>query len=184
MRGKHCASWPAETSETPIRAPTEGPWVAERTAAVGGFIAKNGDAVHPITRKIIEGGENLKTKDAFPAFYRLQDLKVASAPLLASVDALLVPTVPRVYRLSDLEAEPIQYNSNLGTYTNFVNLLDLCGLAIPTSISAGGMPYGATLLAPEGGDPSLLSLGKALHLATALPLGASAARVHKTAAFA
>jgi len=162
----------------------EGPWVAERTAAVGGFIAKNSDAVHPITRKIIEGGENLKTKDAFPAFYRLQDLKVASAPLLASVDALLVPTVPRVYRLADLEAEPIQYNSNLGTYTNFVNLLDLCGLAIPTSISAGGMPYGATLLAPAGGDTKVLSLGKALHLAAALPLGASARRVHKTAAFA
>jgi allophanate hydrolase len=69
-------------------------------------------------------------------------------------------------------ADPIQLNSRLGTYTNFVNLLDLCGLAVPASIHGDGTPFGITLLAPHGHDARLASLGRRFHADTALTLGA------------
>jgi allophanate hydrolase len=90
---------------------------------------------------------------------------------MMQADALMVPTAPRAYTVAEIEAEPIKLNANLGTYTNFVNLLDLCGLAIPVTI-AGGMPYGATLLAAAGADARLLSFGRAMHAKSGLTLGA------------
>ncbi len=150
----------------------EGPWVAERTAAVGEFIAKNPDKVHPITRAIVESGRKQHAVDAFRAFYRMQALRADARRTMKTVDALMVPTVPRAYTVHELESEPVQFNSNLGTYTNFVNLLDLCGLAVPVTLAEGGMPYGSTLLANAGNDARLLSLGRAMHTKSGLTLGA------------
>lgn len=150
----------------------EGPWVAERTAAVGGFIAKHPHETHPVTRAIVESGTHLNTVDAFRAFYRMQELRAEARRTMTNIDVLMVPTVPRAYSLAELEAEPIRFNSNLGTYTNFVNLLDLCGLAIPVTLAEGGMPYGSTLLATGGNDARLLSLGRAMHAKSGLTLGA------------
>ena len=150
----------------------EGPWVAERTAAVGEFIAKNPDKTHPVTRAIVESGLKLNAVDAFRAFYRMQELRAEARRIMMTVDTLMVPTVPRAYTLAELEAEPVRFNSNLGTYTNFVNLLDLCGLAVPVTIAEGGMPYGSTLLATGGNDARLMSLGRAMHLKSGLTLGA------------
>ncbi len=116
----------------------EGPWVAERTAAVGAFIAANQNEIYPVTRDIIMGGANSKSVDAFRAFYRMQELRAAARRTFARVDALMVPTVPRAYTLAELEADPIRFNANLGTYTNFVNLLDLSGLAVPSVFAENG----------------------------------------------
>jgi allophanate hydrolase len=150
----------------------EGPWVAERMAAVGDFIAKHPGDILPVTKEIILGGEKSKTVDAFRAFYRMQELRVAARKTLAQVDALMVPTVPRAYTVAELEADPIALNANLGTYTNFVNLLDLAGLAIPAVFAKNGTPYGVTFLAGAGEDTKLLSLGRAFHAKAGLPLGA------------
>lgn len=150
----------------------EGPWVAERTAAVGDFIATHSDKVHPVTRGIVESGYKLNAVDAFRAFYRMQELRAEAARTLSGIDALMVPTVPRAYTIPELESEPVRLNSNLGTYTNFVNLLDLCGLAIPMTIAEDGVPYGSTLLATGGNDGRLLSLGRAMHVKSGLSLGA------------
>ena len=69
-------------------------------------------------------------------------------------------------------ADPIQLNSRLGIYTNFANLLDLCGLAVPASMREDGTPFGITLLAPAGEDAALAAIGREFHHATGLPLGA------------
>ncbi len=150
----------------------EGPWVAERTAAVGDFIAKHPDQTLPVTRTIIEAGGKLRTTDAFHAFYRMQELRAEGTRIIGAVDSLMVPSVPRAYKVAEIEADPVKLNANLGTYTNFVNLFDLCGLAVPATISGNGMPYGATMLAHAGEDARLLTLGRALHAKSGLTLGA------------
>jgi allophanate hydrolase len=150
----------------------EGPWVAERYAAVGAFIEKNPDKVHPVTREIILGGARISAADTFRSFYRLAALRRTALEILSGFDVLMVPTVPAAYTRAQLEADPIALNSNLGTYTNFVNLLDLCGIAVPVSMAADGTPYGVTFLARSGRDAALASLGRVMHAQTELPLGA------------
>ncbi|MGD9921769.1 MAG: allophanate hydrolase [Pseudorhodoplanes sp.] len=150
----------------------EGPWVAERYAGVGAFIEKNPDKVHPVTRDIILGGGKISAADTFRSFYRLAALKRTAAEIFSGFDALMVPSVPAAYTVSQLEADPVALNSNLGTYTNFVNLLDLCGLAVPVSFAGNGTPYGVTFLARGGRDAGLASLGRVFHAQTELPLGA------------
>ena len=89
-----------------------------------------------------------------------------------SIDALVLPTAPTIYTIEQVLADPIELNSRLGTYTNFVNLLDLCGLAVPAAMRDDGMPFGITLLAPAGEDAALAAIGRQFHHATGLPLGA------------
>ena len=113
----------------------EGPWVAERYAAVGEFIDKHPKQVHPVTRKIIAGGKKSSAVDAFRAFYRLAELRAKAQGSLSRIDALMVPTAPAAYTLAEIRHDPILLNSKLGTYTNFVNLLDLAGLAVPATIA-------------------------------------------------
>lgn len=151
----------------------EGAWVAERYAAVKPFFDTNEESFHPVTRKIYGGAKSLSAADAFNGFYALQALKKTLAPLIASVDLFCVPTAPTHYTLADLEAEPIRENSRLGTYTNFVNLLDMCGIAVPTGTRADGLPASVTLLARSGHDSLTASLACDLHRASGLTLGAT-----------
>ena len=146
--------------------------MAERWVAVGDFIARHPDDVHPVTRAIIERGADTTAPDTFRAFYRLAELQDQARAALAAVDALMVPTVPAAYTIAEIEAEPIRLNSNLGTYTNFVNLLDICGLAVPAVMAADGTPFGVTLLAPAGQDAWLASIGRVLHAKSGMTLGA------------
>ena len=150
----------------------EGPWVAERTAAVGDFIARHPGEVHPVTREIIAKGTKATAVELFRCLHRLAELRVAARGALAGIDALMVPSIPRPATVAEVEADPFGPNAMLGTYTNFVNLLDLAGLACPVSISAGGTPFGVTFLAPAGSDALLASLGTAVQAQTGLPLGA------------
>jgi allophanate hydrolase len=150
----------------------EGPWVAERTAAVGDFIAQHPDAVHPVTKSIIMQGVSKSAVDTFRAFYKLTAFRKIAAGLFSGFDALMVPTMPRPCTIAELEADPIGPNSGLGTYTNFVNLLDLAGIAVPATLAADRTAYGITLLAPRGRDAFLASLGGAFHARTGLTIGA------------
>jgi allophanate hydrolase len=150
----------------------EGPWVAERLIATQSLLASSPDAIHPVTRKILEGASRITAVDAFAAFYKLEELRRAAGKVLQQIEALVLPTAPTIYTVDEMLGEPITLNSRLGTYTNFVNLLDLCGLAVPASIRADGAPFGITFLAPHSADARLASLGRLFHADTGLPLGA------------
>ena len=150
----------------------EGPWLAERAAAVGAFIAKHSADVHPVTRKIIAAGDRITAADAFRGLYRLRELKRRAEDALSRVDAIMVPTAPAAYMTAEIEKDPIALNSNLGTYTNFANLLDLAALAVPAAIAEDNTPFGVTFLAPAGRDAWLASFGRVFHARTNLPLGA------------
>jgi allophanate hydrolase len=141
----------------------DGPWLAERYRAVGDFIARRPEAVHPTVGRIISGGAEFSAADAFAGQYRLAELRRATEPVWRSIDALLVPTYPRPSRVSDILADPIGANGELGLYANFVNLLDLCALAVPGRFREDGLPSGVTLIAPAGSDGPLAAIGAALH---------------------
>ncbi len=150
----------------------EGPWVAERYAAIRDFIETRPEALHPVTRRIIEGGAKPRAADAFAAYYRLKTLRRETEPYWQRIDALMTPTAGRCYRVAEVLADPFELNSNLGTYTNFMNLLDLCAIAVPAGFQQNGLPFGVTLAAPAFQDASLLALGDALHRAQRLTMGA------------
>jgi allophanate hydrolase len=150
----------------------EGPWVAERWTVVEALARRDPEALHPVTRVIIEKGRDIAAADAFRALYRLQDLRAAVAPVFAGLDALVLPTAPTVYSLAEVEADNVRLNSRLGTYTNFVNLLDLAAIAVPAAL-VGGRPYGVTFIAPSGHDAALASLARAFVATDQLPVGAT-----------
>ena len=156
----------------------EGPWVAERYAATKALIESNPEAFFPTTLKIIGGAKGLTAVSAFEAIYKLADLKRQTAPIFDKVDCLAVATVPRMYTLAEVEAEPITLNSNLGSYTNFVNLLDLAAISVPVGTRSDGLPSSLTLIGRAGTDGYLASIAAKLHGETiAMPTRAVAPRI-------
>jgi allophanate hydrolase len=150
----------------------EGPWVAERYLVIRNLLASSPDSIHPVTREITAAGARLTASDTFAALYRLQALRRVAERTFANLDAVILPTAPTAYSTAQVLANPIELNSRLGTYTNFVNLLDLCGLALPAAMRPDGIPFGITLLAPAGKDALLASIGRVFHADTKLTLGA------------
>jgi len=150
-----------------------GPWVAERTAAVGAFIDKADDkaGVWPVTREIISSGRKYTAVDAFEGQYRLADLQARAHAEMASLDVLALPTTGTIYRIADVEREPIRLNSNLGHYTNFVNFFGLCALALPAGFRPDRLPFGITLVSWPFAEPALLALGARWQRACPPPLG-------------
>jgi allophanate hydrolase len=142
----------------------EGAWVGERRAALGAFMDERPGSILDVTRAIIGKADGLSARDAFEGIYALAALRRETEPLWdgqngAKIDALAVPTTPITPTLADLAADPIGPNSRLGTYTNFVNLLDLSALAVPGPFRADGFPAGLTFIAPRGHDLQLADLG-------------------------
>jgi allophanate hydrolase len=154
----------------------EGPWVAERYLVIRDLLASQPEAIHPVTREIIIAGARLSATETFAALYRLQGLRKIAERGFAGIDALVLPTAPTVYSTAQVLANPVELNSRLGTYTNFVNLLDLCGLALPASIRPDEIPFGITLLAPAGQDAQLASIGRVFHADTGLTMGSRSLR--------
>jgi allophanate hydrolase len=151
----------------------DGPWVAERLAAIKPFFSAFADRVDPVVRKIIAGAERFSAADAFEAQYRLEALKRRCAKVWAQIDVLAVPTSGTIYRIEEIDEEPVQLNSNLGYYTNFVNLLDLCALSVPSEFRDDGLPCGVTFIAPALEDAALATLGARFHRAAGTRLGAT-----------
>lgn len=137
----------------------EGPWVAERHAAIEGFIAQHADAMNPVVRGIIEGAHRHDAVAAFKGLYRLRELAALAQPVWSQIDVLMVPTAPTMPTIASVQADPVGRNAQLGLYTNFVNLLGLSALALPAGFTAGGLPFGITLIGPGGADAALLDLG-------------------------
>ena len=151
----------------------EGPWVAERYLATRALIESRPEAMLAVTRSIIEGGRKASALDAFAAQYRLADLRAAARALWDGADALLLPTAGTHYRIDEEQAEPLRLNSNLGRYTNFVNLMDLAAVAVPAGFTSRGLPFGVTLVGRAWDDDDLLRLGDRLHALAGLPPGSA-----------
>jgi allophanate hydrolase len=150
----------------------EGPWVAERYAAVEDFIKLHASAMHPVTRQVIESGKSSSAVDAFKAQYRLMSLKRASEGVWDNVDVIITPTAGTIYECARVDAEPVRLNTNLGYYTNFMNLLDLAGVAIPAGFRNDGLPFGVTIVGRSATDYALLALAGRVHRAYVNRLGA------------
>jgi allophanate hydrolase len=151
----------------------QGPWVAERLAGIREFFAAHQEEMHPVTRAITAGAHTYSAVDAFEAAYRLQGLKQRAAGEFATIDVLAVPTAPTIYTIEQIEADPVTLNSNLGIYTNFVNLLDLAAVAVPGGMREDDLPSGITLIAPAFSEPLLCELGDRLHHLSGVKLGAT-----------
>ncbi len=151
----------------------EGPWVAERYAATKSLIETRPDTLHPVTRKIIEGARKYDAVAAFEAGYRLQASKRRTASAWRSFDVMAVPTAPRFYTIGEVLADPVRTNANLGTYTNFVNLLDLCAIAYPAGVRSDGLPSSLTLIAPAGADGLIATVAARAHAVSGAEMGAT-----------
>ena len=151
----------------------EGPWVAERYVAIREFIEEHPQSLHPVTRQIIAGGAKPSAADYFSARYRLQALIRDTEPVWNAADLMVTPTAGTIYTIDEVNADPVRLNSNLGIYTNFVNLMDLCAIAVPAGFMRNGLPFGVTLLAPAFRDRALCSLGEELQRALVTTMGAT-----------
>lgn len=138
----------------------QGPWVAERLAALRAFGFDRPEAMDPIVREIIYGAEAFSAVEAFQAQYRLALLIRAAETIWNAIDVLLLPTTGTIYRIEDVRADPIRLNSNLGLYTNFVNLMDLCAVAVPAGFRRDGLPLGISFIAQAFQDRNLLNLAE------------------------
>jgi allophanate hydrolase len=136
----------------------EGPWVAERTAAVEALLLAQPRSIHPVVRGILEGGRVFSAVEAFRADYRLRALQRQAEALWETADVLLLPTAPAVYRVAEVLAEPLALNAHLGLYTNFVNLLDMSAIALPAGFRDNATGFGVTLIGPAFADCRLLDL--------------------------
>jgi allophanate hydrolase len=149
----------------------EGPWVAERYAPLEDFIKSKPEALHPVTLEIIGGGAGPSAVAAFKSQYKLAELRRASEAVWSQVDVILTPTAGTLYKVAEVEASPIKLNSNLGYYTNFMNLLDLAAWAVPAGFLDNAMPWGVTFIAPAFGDSLLATLASRFHHQVNLPVG-------------
>ncbi len=154
----------------------QGAWVAERFTVIEALLADDPEKVHPVTRQIIGRASDLSAADAFRDAYRLQELKRLVQPGLEKIDLLAVPSIPTFYTIDELVADPIVPNNRLGIYTNFVNLLDLAGIAVPTGPRGDGRPGSITLLAERGQDGLTASIARKLHAKSDDRLGATSWR--------
>ncbi len=140
-----------------------GPWVAERMAAIRQFAENNADEMNPVVRGIIGGAKRYSAVDAFEAEYRLCDLRRATEREWERMDVLVLPTAGTIYTHDEIAADPVRLNSNLGYYTNFVNLLDLAAVAIPAGFRSNGLPFGISLIGSAFTDEALLALADRYH---------------------
>lgn len=135
-----------------------GPWVAERAAALGAFLEDHGPDMDPTVYKIISGAKRYNAVDGFLAQYRLEELRRAAQSEWQKMDVLVLPTTGTIFTHDQVKAEPVQRNTDLGYYTNFVNLLDLAAIAVPAGFRPNGLPFGVTVMGPAFSDQALAKL--------------------------
>jgi len=147
----------------------EGPWVAERTAALDSLLETMPDAIDPVVRAIAEVGRNISALALFRGEYRRKELEREARRMWDELDLLAFPTAPTIYRIAEMRAEPVRLNSALGLYTNFVNLLDMSAIALPAGFRQNATGFGITLIGPADADRALMAAGSAYLGAAALP---------------
>ena len=140
-----------------------GPWVAERLAAVRSFVEASGELMNPIVYKIISGATRYNAVDTFQAEYKLRELRRVAEAEWRRMDFLFLPTTGTIYTHDQIASDPVKLNTNLGYYTNFVNLLDLAAVAVPAGMRTNGLPFGVSLIGPAFSDEALLSIAGKFH---------------------
>lgn len=151
----------------------EGPWVSERYIATSPLIQEKPEAFFPVVRDIISAGGEPRATDLFKAMYRLQALKQRCERQIAALDAVLTPTAGRHFTIDEMLEEPVLHNTQLGYYTNFVNLLDFAAIAVPAQLTASGRPFGVTFFSGCFSDRALLSIAKRVQTVLPLSMGAT-----------
>jgi allophanate hydrolase len=151
----------------------EGPWLAERYAAVGKFMEAHPGVLVPVTEKIIAAGKSPTAVRAFEAQYRLKTLQRAAEAAWSQVDLIVTPTAGTIYRIASVDEDPIRLNADLGYYTNFLNLFDLAAVAMPAGFRGDGLPFGISLIGPRSSERALLALAGAAHRESVSVLGAT-----------
>ena len=151
----------------------EGPWVAERYAAIREFFEAKPEAIFPVTKQIIGGATKFSAADTYLSQYKLKALQRKAEAVWNDIDVMVTPTAGTIYTIDEVNADPIRCNSNLGYYTNFMNLLDLSATAVPTGFQQDGMPFGITVCAPAFKDMQLLTLAAKVQKHSAKTLGAT-----------
>ncbi len=143
-----------------------GPWVAERLAAIREFLKRHSGEMHPVVYKIISDASRYSAVDAFQAEYKLREFLRAADAEWNCMDVLFLPTTGTIYTIAEMEADPVKLNTNLGYYTNFVNLLDLAAVAVPAGFRPNGLPFGVSLIGRAFSDEALLALAGRFHCET------------------
>ncbi|MEJ2362007.1 MAG: allophanate hydrolase [Gammaproteobacteria bacterium] len=151
----------------------DGPWLAERYIATEELMTNQADAILPVTRTIIEKAIAKTAMEAFKAEYRLKQFRRQAEASLSELDFIVTPTAGTIYRIDEIEQNPIELNSNLGYYTNFMNLLDCAAVAVPAGFLANGLPWGVTLFSDAMQDSKLLSYANRWQQALRLSPGAT-----------
>jgi allophanate hydrolase len=149
----------------------DGPWVAERTAALRDIVEQRPDILYPTTRAIVEAGLQRHTVDAFAAFHKLAQARRLAQSIFTGIDALILPTAPFTPTLAELAADPIGPNSRLGSFTNFVNLCDLAAIAVPAGLGPDGLPTSVTVIGPAWSEGRLAAIADRIHRANADRVG-------------
>lgn len=149
----------------------DGPWVAERHTVLETLLAEQPDVLDPTVRRVVSAATRFNATDAFRAEYKLRELEVLTHEVWQRFDMLMLPTAPNLPTLADVAAEPVLRNSELGLYTNFVNLLGLAAVAVPAGFTPAGLPFGVTFVARGGSDAALLHWASAWQRSLRLPLG-------------
>jgi allophanate hydrolase len=135
-----------------------GAWVAERLAAIKDFFRDHADQMNPVVRGIIGGAEKVSAVDAFAGEYRLRELCADARKQWHEMDVLVLPTTGTIYTHEQVANDPVKLNTNLGYYTNFVNLMDLAAVAAPAGLRPNGLPFGISFIGPAFTDEALLAL--------------------------
>ena len=163
-----------------------GPWIAERYAAVGRFYETHAADMDPTVAAIVAGAKKYSAAEAFEGAYTMQALHAKTASAWAAFDLMLLPTAPRTYTLAEIAEKPLERNSHLGYYTNFVNLMDLSAVALPAGFSLAmadkpALPFGVSLIAKAFTETALLPLADRLHRSLNTTLGGGRRLIADTA---
>jgi allophanate hydrolase len=155
----------------------EGPFLAERNSVINAFVGADAEKLYPVTRAILASAEKWTGVDTFAAIHRLAELKREARRLFESMDVLVVPTTPTIFTIAQIEADPIGLNARLGSYTNYANLMELCGVAVPSGFRSDGLALGITVIAPPFQEAKAAAIAAAFHQSIDLPLGGTPARL-------
>ncbi|QMV18383.1 allophanate hydrolase [Granulicella sp. 5B5] len=158
----------------------KGPWVAERYAAIKTFFEAHSGDMDKTVAQIIQSATKYSAADTFSAMYRLEELRRRTQAVWQTMDVMLLPTAPRTYTHEEIAAAPIERNSHLGQYTNFVNLLDLSAVAVPAGFRPDGLPFGVSVIGKAFADEALLLLADRLQRGLVTTLGGSQRKLAET----
>ncbi len=152
-----------------------GAWLAERFSSVERFLDARPDAIHPVTRSIVDKGRTISGATVFRDLATARAVASSLSPLWADVDALVTPTVTGTFTVEEMEADPVAKNALLGRFSTFTNILDLAAVAVPTAFTAAGLPFGITVSGRSGSDAALASIATMVEALASVPLGATGA---------